>query len=98
MLACERSDHGFSGKSRGGHACRERLPQAGLRGSDHRWAARHSVSGSTQGATARHMGRGTSMTCDYDPLNKSTSSGNLAGRFVLNLSSFGGVPRICHIS
>src|SRR5439155_17751537 len=36
------------------HACRERLPQAGLRGAHRRWAARHSLSGRTQGATARH--------------------------------------------
>src|ERR1035438_1939620 len=55
MLALERSDHGFSGESRGGHARRERLPQAGLRGSHRRWTARHSLSGRTQGATARHV-------------------------------------------
>src|SRR5271163_1276597 len=55
MLALERSDHGFSGESRGGHARRERLPQAGLLGSHRRWAARHSLSGRTQGATARHV-------------------------------------------
>jgi len=30
-----------SGESRGGHARRERLPQAGLHGSHRRWAARH---------------------------------------------------------
>src|SRR5262245_42518296 len=52
--ACERSHEGFSCESGGGHACRERLPQAGLRGSHRRWAARHSLSGRTQGATARH--------------------------------------------
>src|SRR6185295_19493381 len=45
FVARERSDHGFSGESRGGHARRERLPQAGLRGSHRRWAARHSLSG-----------------------------------------------------
>ena len=55
QLARERSDHGFSGESRGGHARRERLPQAGLRGSHRRWAASHSLSGRTQGATARHV-------------------------------------------
>jgi hypothetical protein len=55
VLALERSDHGFSGESRGGHARRERLPQAGLRGSHRRWAARHALSGRTQGATARHV-------------------------------------------
>jgi len=55
VLARERSDHGFSGESRGGHARRERLPQAGLRGSHRRWTARHSLSGRTQGATARHV-------------------------------------------
>src|ERR1700724_4021564 len=55
MLALERSDHGFSGESRGGHARRERLPQAGLCGSHRRWATRHSLSGRTQGATARHV-------------------------------------------
>src|SRR5580658_3445659 len=55
MLARERSARGFSGESRGGHARRERLPQAGLRGSHRRWAARHSLSGPTQGATARHV-------------------------------------------
>src|SRR5579863_7120622 len=54
MLALERSDHGFSGESRGGHARRERLPQAGLRGSHRHWASRHSLSGRTQGGTARH--------------------------------------------
>ena len=37
MLAPERSAHGFSGESWGGHASRERLPQAGLRGSHRRW-------------------------------------------------------------
>jgi hypothetical protein len=55
VLARERSDHGFSGESRGGHARRERLPQAGLRGSHPRWAARHSLSGRTRGATDRHV-------------------------------------------
>src|ERR1019366_6752247 len=55
MLALERSDHGFSGESRGGHARRERLPQAGLHGSHCRWATRHSLSGRKQGATARHV-------------------------------------------
>ena len=54
VLACERSHERFSCESGGGHACRERLPQAGLRGSHRRWAARHSLSGRTQGATARH--------------------------------------------
>src|SRR5207244_8196856 len=54
VLACERSHKGFPCESGGGHACRERLPQAGLRGSHRRWAARHSLSGRTQGATARH--------------------------------------------
>src|SRR5215471_11982454 len=54
VLACERSHEGFSCESGGGHACRERLPQAGLRSSHRRWAARHSLSGRTQGATARH--------------------------------------------
>ena len=44
MLAVERSDHGLFGESRGGHARRERLPQAGLRGSHRRWAIRHSLS------------------------------------------------------
>jgi hypothetical protein len=33
----------------------ERLQQAGLRGSHRRWAARHSLSGRTQGATARQV-------------------------------------------
>src|ERR1017187_3687087 len=47
MLALERSDHGFSGESRGGHARRERLPQAGLHGSHRGWATRHSLSGRT---------------------------------------------------
>src|SRR5207249_7929090 len=42
VLACERSHEGFSCESGGGHACRERLPQAGLRSSYRRWAARHS--------------------------------------------------------
>src|SRR5262249_1725464 len=46
VLPRQRSDHGFSGESRRDHARRERLPQAGLRGSDRRWAARHSLSGS----------------------------------------------------
>ena len=55
MLARERSDHGFSGESRCGHACRERLPQAGLRGSHRRWIARLSLSGRPQGSTARHV-------------------------------------------
>src|SRR5580700_11013095 len=55
MLALERSDQGFSGDSRGGHARRERLPQAGLRGSHRRWVARHSLSGRTQGWPARHV-------------------------------------------
>src|SRR5665213_4096426 len=55
MLALERSDHGFSGESRGGYARRERLPQAGLHGSHRRWTARQSLSGRTQGATARHV-------------------------------------------
>jgi len=41
----ERSDDRFSRESRGSHARRERLPQAGLRGSHRRWAARHSLSG-----------------------------------------------------
>jgi len=50
VLARERSGQGFFGESRGGHARRERLPQAGLRGSHRRWAARHSLSGRTQGA------------------------------------------------
>ena len=54
VLACERFHEGFSCESGGGHACRERLPQAGLRSSHRRWAARHSLSGRTQGATARH--------------------------------------------
>src|SRR3989454_1816216 len=54
VLACERSHEGFSCESGGGHACRERLPQAVLRSSHRRWAARHSLSGCTQGATARH--------------------------------------------
>ena len=44
-----------SGESRGGHARRERLPEAGLRGSHRRWATRHSLSGRKQGATARHV-------------------------------------------
>src|ERR1700677_4709638 len=62
MLALERSDHGFSGESRGGHARRERLPQAGLRGSHRRWTARHSLSGRKQGATARHVTTPTTRT------------------------------------
>jgi len=48
VLARERSDHGFSGESGGGHARRERLPQAGLRGSHRRWTARRSLSGRTR--------------------------------------------------
>src|SRR5690349_19821999 len=43
VLACERSHQGFSCQSRDGHAFRERLSQAGLRGSDRRGAACHSV-------------------------------------------------------
>src|SRR5689334_23705318 len=45
MLARERSDHGVSGESRGGHARGGRLPQAGLRGAHRGWDARHSLSG-----------------------------------------------------
>ena len=55
VLARERSDHGFSSEFRGGHARRERLPQAGLRGSYRRWFARHSLNVRTRGATARHV-------------------------------------------
>ena len=61
VLAHERSDHGFSGESRGGHARRERLPQAGLHGSHRRWAARQSLivrsdwPRRAQDSTARHV-------------------------------------------
>src|SRR5438093_2859875 len=54
VLACERSHEGFSCEAGGAHASGERLPQAGLRSSHRRWAARHSLSGRTQRATARH--------------------------------------------
>jgi len=62
VLARERSDYGFSGESRGGHARGERLPQAGLRGSHRRWATRHSLSGRKQGATARHCDHADTRT------------------------------------
>ncbi len=48
VLACERSHQGFSCESGGGHACRERLPQAGLHGSDRRGTACRSLSRRTQ--------------------------------------------------
>src|SRR5262245_9294985 len=54
VLACERSHEGVSWESGAAYAGRVRLPQAGLRVSHRRWAARHSLSGRTQGATARH--------------------------------------------
>jgi len=48
VLAGERSHQGFSCESGGGHACRERLQQAGLHGSDRRGATRRSLSGRKQ--------------------------------------------------
>jgi hypothetical protein len=45
VLACERFHQGFSRESGGCDAWRERLPQAGLYGSDRRGAACHSLSG-----------------------------------------------------
>src|ERR1700731_4529480 len=42
-------------KDKDGNPRRERLPQAGLRGSHRRGTARHSLSGRKQGATARHV-------------------------------------------
>jgi hypothetical protein len=63
MLALERSDHGFSGESRGGYARRERLPQAGLLRSHRRWATRHSLSGRKQDATPRHVTTPTPERC-----------------------------------
>jgi hypothetical protein len=44
---------GFPVNPGGGHARRERLPQAGLHGSHRRRAARHSLSRNTQGASFR---------------------------------------------
>src|SRR5579863_7807376 len=80
VLARERSDHGFSGESRGGHARRERLPQAGLRGSHRRWAARHSLSGRTQGATARHVATPTPERCFSTAVVFTGTSGRIVHR------------------
>jgi len=55
VLALEHSDHGFSGESRGGHARRERLPQAGKCRPHGRWATRHSLNAHMQGATPRQV-------------------------------------------
>ena len=48
VLAGERSHQRFSCESWCGDACRERLPQAGLHGSDRGGTARHSLSGRTE--------------------------------------------------
>ncbi len=50
VLARERSHQGLSCESGGGHACRQRLQQAGLHGSDRRGATRRSLSGRKQAA------------------------------------------------
>ncbi len=53
--------YGLPGESRGGHACRERLPQAGLCGSHRCWAARHSLSNrKAKAQSEERLGIGTS--------------------------------------
>jgi hypothetical protein len=111
VLARERPEDGFSGESWGGHARRERLPQAGLRGSHRRWAARHSLSGSTQRATARHVTTPTPdryFSTDYRraPLASSNKRSHLGGRLMfatcyrVSEASLGGTMRskICFVA
>src|SRR5436309_4904282 len=72
VLACERSHEGFSCESGGGHACRERLPQAGLRSSYRRWAARHSL--------RPHAGRDRSPRDHADTLEQIHSGSDYRSR------------------
>src|SRR5438552_3338476 len=72
VLACERSHEGFSCESGGGHACRERLPQAGLRSSYRRWAARHSL--------RPHAGRDRSPRDQADTLEQIHSGSDYRSR------------------
>src|SRR2546425_11196733 len=72
VLACERSHEGFPCEPGGGHAWRERLPQAGLRSSYRRWAARHSL--------RPHAGRDRSPRDHADTLEQIHSGSDYRSR------------------